>query len=90
MNSFSTLCPYILLHVKSLTGIRSRIVKRKYVYTILFAQPETGTTENLILCKMSLTPFVPLVCRCSDNLDKVQFSISGWQNSAYTTFTVGL
>lgn len=90
MNSFSTLCPYILLHVKNLIGIRSRSVKGKYVYMVLFAQPETDTTENLIFSKMALMPLVPLVCRCSDNLDKVQSSMSGWQYSAFTTFTVTL
>jgi len=42
---------------------------------VLFAQPETNTAENPVLSKMAVLPFAPLVCRCSDNLDKVQSSI---------------
>lgn len=64
--------------------------EEKYVYMLGFAHPETDPTENLILSKMGLMQLVPLVCTFSVNLDKVQSSISGWQNSAFTTFTVSV
>lgn len=89
INIFSTLCPHIPLQVKILTGIKSRSVKGKYVYVVLFTQPETDTTKNVVLSKMVLMQLVPLVYRCSD-LDKAHSSISGWWNSAFTTFTVSL
>lgn len=56
---------------------------------VLSTQPEKGTTENVVLSKMALMQLAPLVRRCS-NLDNVNSGISGWWNSAFTTFTVNI